>query len=120
MSAKLKIDPFTSLKDQKQPDFVCNPGDLRVKKYGWQKSKFQGYISLEGDVIFISAIWSKQCGKGHFSRLVKNLHKAGFTIKVPNPFEHMEAICEHLGFKRTTELFPEAGEDITVYVLEHD
>lgn len=119
MEAILKnIDLTKPLKQQKKPDYVCEPGDPRVKKFGWTKSKFRGYIAIEGNTIWISAIWSKQIGKGNYSRLVKNILKAGYTIKVPTPFEKMEAICKHLGFTRTTELFPEMGETIDVWVKE--
>lgn len=112
------VDITKPLCDQKKPDFVCDPGDKRVKKYGWTRSKFKGYISIENQTIWISAIESIQKGKGNFSRLVRNLHKAGYEIKVPSPFPHMVLICKHLGFRGTTEYFPEMGEDIIVYVLD--
>lgn len=118
MSAAANIDVSTPLSQQQKPDFVCEPGDPRVKKFGWTKSKFSGYLSIEENTIWISAVWSKQRGKGNFSKLVKNIHKAGYQIKVPGPFPHMEEICKHLGFVKTTELFTQAGEWITVYVKE--
>lgn len=105
------------LSKQKKPDYVCEPGDPRVKKFGWTKSKFQGYLSIENNTIWISAIWSKQMGKGNYSRLVKNIHKAGFIIKVPSPFPRMEAICQYLGFTKTEEFISEIGKTIVVYVL---
>jgi len=105
------------LVQRKKPDYVCDPGDPRVKKFGWIKSKFQGYLSIEDNIIWISAIQSKQMGKGNYSRLVKKIHKAGFIIKVPSPFPRMESICQHLGFTKTEEFFPEIGETIKVYVL---
>jgi hypothetical protein len=114
------IDVTKPLKEQKKPDFVCEPGDPRVKKFGWTKSKFKGYISIDdcGNTIWISAVMSKQPGKGNYSRLIKNLRKAGFTIKVPSPMPRMEEICKHMGFTKTVEHFPEAGEDIDVWVME--
>lgn len=118
MSAAANIDPSTPLSQQKKPDFVCEPGDPRVKKFGWTKLKFRGYLSIEGNTIWISSIWSNNRGKGNFSRLVKNIRKAGYQIKVPSPFPHMEEICKHLGFTLTEEYFPEAGEWIKVYVKE--
>ena len=117
MSAALKADFSKPLSEQKKPDFVCSSGDLRVKKYGWTKSKFRGYLSIDGKTIWVSSIWSNDMGKGNYSRLVRNLHKAGFEIKVPSPFPRMEAICQHLGFSKTEELFPEMGEMIDVWVL---
>lgn len=114
----MNIEPSKPLKQQKKPDFVCEPGDPRVKKYGWTKSKFRGYLSIDGKTIWVSSIWSIQKDKGNYSRLVKNLLKAGFTIKVPSPFPRMEAICQHLGFLRTEEYFEQMGEMIDVWVLQ--
>jgi hypothetical protein len=108
------------LSKQKKPDYVCEPGDPRVKKYGWQRSKFRGYLSIDPDdeeTIYISAIESIKKGNGDFSRLIRNLHKKGFVIKVPAPFPKMEAICKHLGFINVPELWPEMGETIDCYVL---
>jgi hypothetical protein len=117
MSVTMQADLTKPLKEQKKPDFVCEPGDPRVKKFGWTKSKFRGYLSIIDHTIWISSVWSNRIGCGNYSRLVKNIHKAGYEIKVPSPFPRMEAICEHLGFKKTEELFEEIGETITVYVL---
>ena len=103
----------------KKPDYVCYPGDARVRKYGWRKNKCSGYISLIEDTVWLSAVLSKHDGHGNLSRLIRNLHKK-HRIKVPGPFPRMEAICEHLGFRKTTEEFPEVGEPITVYVLERE
>jgi hypothetical protein len=112
------VDVTKPLRDQSKPDFVCEPGDPRVKKYGWQQSKFRGYLSIQDRTIWISSVFSLQKGKGHFSRMIRNIHKAGYQIKVPSPFPHMIEICKHLGFRETIEHFPEAGEDITVFVLD--
>jgi len=111
------VDISKPLKDQSKPDFVCEPGDPRVKKYGWQRSKFRGYLSIVEKTIWISAVYSLQPGKGNLSRLIRNLHKAGFTIKVPQPFPKMTEICKHLGMVNEPEYFPEMGEVIDVYVL---
>jgi hypothetical protein len=116
--AAMNVDISKPLKEQKKPDFVCEPGDPRVKKYGWTKLKFKGYLSIEGKTIWVSSIWSNQMGRGHYSRLVKNLHKAGFEIKVPSPFPRMESICQHLGFTRTEEMFEQMEEMIDVWVLK--
>jgi hypothetical protein len=116
-TAAQEADFTKPLVQQKKPDFVCEPGDPRVRKYGWTKTKFKGYLSIDGTTIYVSSIWSNQMGRGNYSRLVKNLHKAGFTIKVPNPFPRMEAICKHLGFTRTEDYFAEAGEMIDVWVM---
>jgi len=111
------INPFEPLKGQVKPSFVCEPGDPRVSIYGWTKEHWTGYISIIDRTIYLSAIWSLKPGIGNLSRLIKNIHEAGYEIRVPNPFGHMEQICKHHGFTKIQELFPEAGENITVYVL---
>jgi hypothetical protein len=40
----------------------------------------------------------------------------GYDIKVPNPFQKMEAICKAKDFTKTTEHWDEMGEDIDVWV----
>ena len=112
------VDISTPLKQQEKPSFVIEPSSERGKRFGFTKTKFRGYLSDDGDTIWISAIESIFKGRGDFSKLVKRIHSLGYQIKVPSPFPKMEAICEHLGFRRTEELFPEAGEHILVMVLD--
>jgi len=102
----------------KKPDFVIEPSSVRGKRFGFTKTKFRGYLSEDGDTIWISAIESIFKERGDFSKLVKRIRSLGYTIKVPNPFPRMETVCEHLKFRKTTEPFPELGEDITVMVLD--
>jgi hypothetical protein len=52
------VDVSKPLKEQTKPAFVCDPGDPRVKKYGWTKSRFKGYLSIVDKTIWISSIWS--------------------------------------------------------------
>ncbi len=111
------VDLSKPLKEQKKPDFVCEPGDSRVAQYGWTSDLFRGYISIVDKTIWISSVWSLQKGKGNFSRFVKNLHEAGFLVKVPGPFPKMTEICKHMGFINKPEFFPEMDEMIDVYVL---
>lgn len=73
---------------------------------------------MDENTIWISAIYSNQRGKGHYSRMISKMLKAGYTVKVPSPFPHMEAICKHMGFIKTSELFAETGEMIDVWVLQ--
>jgi hypothetical protein len=103
---------------QQKPDFVIDPSSPKGKRFGFVKTKFRGYLSDDGDTIWISAIESIFKGRGDFSKLVKRIHSLGYRIKVPSPFPRMEDICIHLGFTKTTELFPEMNEMITVMVLE--
>ena len=111
------IDVSKPLKDQQKPEWVCEPGDPRVEQYGWTIDQFSGYISIIENTIWISSIWSLQPGNGHFSKMIRAMHAAGYEIKVPGPFPHMRCICKHLGFTKTIEDFPEAHSDIIVYIL---
>ena len=99
------------------PEFVCKPGDPRVASYGWKMSKFEGFLSLDENTVWISVVISRRPGRHRFSRLIKNLHDAGFTIKVPRPTTHMSAICRHLGFEYTEERGDITGAMITAWVL---
>ena len=112
------VDISKPLKDQQKPDFVCDPGDPRVRKFGWTKIKFRGYLSIIDQTIWISAVHSLQPGKKNLSKLIRNLNRAGYQIKVPGPFPRMIEICKHLGFTNRPEEFPEMGEMIDVYVLD--
>ena len=112
------VDISKPLKDQQKPDFVCEPGDPRVRKFGWTKIKFRGYLSIMDQTIWISAVHSLNPGKKNLSKLIRALHKAGYQIKVPGPFPRMIEICKHLGFTNGPEEFPEMGEMIDVYVLD--
>ena len=112
------VDVSKPLKEQKKPDYVCEPDDPRVIKYGWRKTRFRGYLSLDDNhTIWVSAIESKFKGRGHFSKLIRALKKDGFIIKVSSPFPRMEAICNHLGFRKEREWFKEANEWVTVMIL---
>ena len=111
------VDISKPLKDQQKPDFVCQPGDPRVRKFGWTKIKFRGYLSIMDQTIWISSVWSICPNRGNFTKLIRALHKAGYQIKVPGPFPRMIEICKHFGFTNRPEEFPEMGEMIDVYVL---
>ena len=112
------VDISKPLKDQNKPDFVCEPGDPRVRKYGWVPQRFKGYLSIVDQTVWISSVLSLNPGKGNLSKLVRALHRSGYQIKVPGPFPRMIEICKHLGFTNRPEEFPEMGEMIDVYVLD--
>jgi hypothetical protein len=115
--SKQKILNDAPSADKQLPEFVCKPGDPRVNKYGWKLSQFSGFLSLDGNTIWISVVESRRPGCGHFSKMIRKLHAAGFTIKVPRPTDHMNAICEHLGFVRTEEIGDIAGTSIAVWIM---
>ena len=68
---------------------------------------FEGYISEVEDGVFISAIKSKEIGKGHFSKLIKELKEKYNWIKIPTPSFMMIERALHLGFIKKKEWFGE-------------
>lgn len=71
------------------------------------EDKFSGYISEVEDGIWISAIKSKNIGKGDFSELIKELKMKYNWIKIPTPSVMMIEISRHLGFSEKEEFFGE-------------
>ena len=97
---------------------VIHPGSVFGKKLKFTENKFSGYICLQDNTIWISAIMSVKPGKGNLTRLFNRILKLGYEIKVPQPFPKMEEIVKAKGFIKTTEYFEQAGEDIDVWVKE--
>lgn len=62
------------------------------------EDKFKGYFSIDRNIIIISAIKSKQKGKGHFSELLKLLFRIRDRIEVPTPSIEMQDILLAKGF----------------------
>jgi len=87
----------------KKPGWVVEPGDPFGIEIGFTTDRFSGYLSRVGDVVWISAIFSLQPGKGNFSRLVNECLRRGYMVKIPNPFPHMQRIAAHLRFMQTYE-----------------
>jgi len=99
-------------------DEMINLDSELGKQFGFTSDKFDGYLWKTGNYIYISFIESKVKSKGNFSKLLEEIRKAGFGIKVLTPMGKMQFILAHKGFKPTTEFFPEAREDVDVWVLE--
>jgi len=75
-------------------------------------SNFDGYLTEVDDGVFISAIESKNKGKGDFSRLVKQLKEKYKFIKIPTPSNTMREIAKHLGFTEKEEYFNEPFNEV--------
>ena len=99
------------------PDFeVIQPGSVFGTKLKFTKNKFGGYICLEDNTIWISAIISKKPGQHNLTHLFNRILKLGYEIKVPQPFPNMEDIVKAKGFTKTVEHWDKIGEDIDVWV----
>jgi len=94
---------------------VIHPDSELGKKFGFTKKKFSGYLSLQDGTIWISAITSLNPGKHNLTHLFDSILKAGYDLKVPQPFPKMESIIQKKGFVRTREHWEQVGEDIDVW-----
>jgi len=81
-----------------------------AKTIGFVSDKFDGYLWKEGNDIVISAIISKEEGKGNFSNLVKNIRNAGYEVIVPTPLGIMNNIVRKWGYKQEIVLDEVMGE----------
>jgi hypothetical protein len=97
---------------------VIHPDSEMGKKLGFTKKNFSGYLSLQDNTIWISAIISLNPGKHNLSHLFDKILKEGYSIKVPQPFPKMESIVKKKGFVRTTEMWEEMGTDTEVWIKE--
>lgn len=80
-------------------------------------SLFEGYLSEIEDGVFISAIKSKDIGKGNFSRLIEQLKEKYNWIKIPTPSIMMKERALHLGFIEKKEWFGEPFNEIGVVMF---
>ncbi len=82
------------------------------KRFGFESSKFDGYLFRHGKAIWISHISSKQPHKGNLKKLFDTIESKGFHIVVPTPSNRMQMICA----KRGMEYMPlENTDDGTVF-----
>ena len=90
------------------------------RKIGFTSDKFfvSSYLWKKEGYIYISAIESREKGKGHQSSLFNAILSKGYGIKVPNPFPLMEVIIGIRGFARTEETSERYPEPVEVWVKE--
>jgi len=100
-------------------DGIIDLDTERGKQFGFTSNLFQSgsYLWKRGNRIAVSFIECVQKGQGHFSALLNRIHKQGFTVAVPTPFAHMEAILKHKGFTHTTEQCETLGQ-VEVWIKE--
>ena len=88
-----------------------------AKEVGFTSDKFEGYLWLHPDCVYISFIVSTSEGQGNLSKLFDAIWERGYKIKVPTPFARMEAILEKKGFEHTWEPASWGGpEEVEVWV----
>jgi len=69
--------------------------------------EFSGYLTEIKDGVWISLIQAKEIGKGHFSKLIKELKQKYNFIKIPTPSRMIFDRARHLGFDIKREFFGE-------------
>ena len=69
--------------------------------------EFSGYLTEIRDGVWISIIEAKEIGKGHFSKLIRELKQKYSFIKIPTPSNMIFDRATHLGFKTIREFFGE-------------
>lgn len=94
-------------------------GDDVATKYGFTSDKFMpwSYLWKSGNEIWISAVQSREEGKGYFSQLLDKISQQGLSIVVPTPLGKMVAILKHKGFTQGSREF-ELGECGEVWIKE--
>ena len=64
-------------------DGIIRLDSKRGKLFGFESSKYVGYLWKTGNAIYVSFIISKK--RGNFRELVRRIHELGLTVKVPTP-----------------------------------
>jgi len=78
-----------------------------------------GYLSLNEQECYVSAVMSLKPSQGHVRRLLERLQEMFPSVKIPNPIHPaMVHLAESLGFTRTREYWELANEWIDVWVWE--
>jgi len=98
-------------------DGIILPDSEFGKKIGFTSDKFRGYLWKRGDSIYVSMIISKKPCRGNFSRLIENILRLGYKVKVPTPIGIMPLILAKKGFKKTYEYYKELGM-VEVWIKE--
>lgn len=73
------------------------------------------------DDIYVSMILIHQLHqhKGHFTRLIKCIHKARMNVKVPTPVGKMQVVVRKKGFTQSWEHDPITDCNIEVWTLAY-
>jgi len=90
-----KINEFMFAEDlDENGNGAIFPDSIEGKELGFTSDKysFASYLFRQDKVITISFIETITPGSGHFSLLLDNLKKAGYSIRVPTPSNLMRVI----------------------------
>jgi hypothetical protein len=98
------------------PDGMISPMP-QPALFGFSLNDFapDSYLWRRGNEIMVSLIIARNPGKGAFSRLLRTIEASGFSVAVPCPLGHMEAILQHKGFVCGYEDDARSGERVEVW-----
>ena len=78
-------------------------GDPLATELGFTADRFDGYLWLAGNDLYVSLVDAKVQGQGYFRAFVEKALAKGLTVKVPTPLRRMELIVQRWGFEHTVE-----------------
>jgi len=104
--------------EEPKPRGPILPGHPEAESLGFHSGLFDGYLFIDPDYVYVSAITSLKPGEGNLSALFNTILNAGLGIKVPTPLGRMEEILKHKGFSKTVVFWEEMEENIDLWVLE--
>lgn len=96
-------DARTSLRAQVPERRSLWAGSEPAKLFGFDGSRFNGFIERDGDIIVIGGIVVRIPGTGAFTGLVSTILEAGFAVVIPvtSP-DLLVRIARRKGFERDT------------------
>jgi len=97
-------------------DGIIEPDSEFGRQIGFTSDKFEGWLLKKGDVIYISLIINKQPEKDNLSKLLDNILRLGYTIKVPTPLGVIELKECKKGFRLAKVWWDLAEEWVDVWV----
>jgi hypothetical protein len=83
-------------------------GEIRIghplaTELGFTSERFDGYLWLLDNDLYVSLVDAKTQGQGHFRAFVEAALAKGYTVKIPTPLGQMEYIVRRWGFQQTVE-----------------
>ncbi len=96
------------------------PKKIKGIEYYPMPDTLDGYCCVEGNTIYLSAILSKEEGKGNFRRFLDEVESKFKIVKVPTPSRRMVDILLKRGYIFKQEWFEEAGEMCDIMLKDNE
>jgi len=85
------------------------------KELGFTSDKFNGYLWVKDDDIYVTVITSLHPNRGNFRKLLDTIERRGYNIKVPTPSNRMTKILRIRGFTKQPEYNEQFEEMVEVW-----